>query len=165
MNIKTFLIPIFLLSAVILTGAEKLPEIICCIYGNFTIHPENDKSLAELEQKFLIPMQNAGFNTVDLKIHDFTRSPELFQENLRKTAETVRKHGMQLSIYTYFPVFRKENSPFPAAVDGTGRQRNRFYNVLAPGLWHELRNQPGVLRNFPKRFQFLLSKLIWKRCF
>lgn len=159
MNIKTFLIPIFLLSAVILTGTEKLPEIICCIYGNFTIQPENDKSLAELEQKFLIPMQNAGFNTVDLKIHDFTRSPELFQENLRKTAETVRKHGMQLSIYTYFPVFRKENSPFPAAVDGTGRQRNRFYNVLAPGLWHELLKSTRRIAEHSKTIPILAVKI------
>ena len=119
-------------------SAEKLPEIICGIYGNYTIRPENDAALADFEKKFLIPMQKAGFNTVDLKIHDFTRSPELFQKNLHKIADTVNKHGMQLCIYTYFPIVRKSNSPYSAAVDGNGRLQKRFYNVLAPGLWHDL---------------------------
>ena len=143
-----------------LSGAsEELPKTICSIYGNFPIQPENDASVAEFERNYLMPMQKAGFNTVDLKIHDFTRSPELFRKNLRKTAETVRKHGMQLCIYTYFPVVRKADSPFPAAVDGSGRLQKRFYNVLAPGLWHDLLKSARRIAELSKEIPILSVKI------
>lgn len=165
MNIKKILIYTILLSSLLLPAAEKLPKIICAIYGNYTIKPDNDAALAAFEQKFLIPMKKSGFNTVDLKLHDFTRSPELFQKNLKKIAETVNKHGMQLCIYTYFPIVRKSNSPFPAAVDGNGRLQNRFYNILAPGLWHDLLKSARRIAELSKDIPIMAVKIDFEEMF
>lgn len=130
-----------LLSAVALLTADdfrELPPMIKAAYGNFHFENDGGAGLRQYTADYFVPMQKAGFNVVDLKVHNRTGDETILKDGLKQLARTVNDHGMVLTVYTYMPYQRNRNSKLPAVINAEGQEISNRYNLLNYEAWKNL---------------------------
>ena len=109
--------------------------------GNPICTPEKWETL------LFVPMEKAGFNTIELKIQPYqVRRLEVFkyEKDLTDLVNLATKHGLEFQVYLYPSPYSgdrrvdwEEHKNLPALVTENGREYPGRFSLIDYGVWHE----------------------------
>lgn len=107
----------------------------------------------EMEQMYLKPMKDAGFNTAEIKIQQYNKTGRRFNAEvsfleIKELAEAVKKNGLFFEIYCYPEPYDgerntknwPEHEKLPFFVDATGKAIPERFSLIHWEVWCEVFN-------------------------
>ena len=138
------LIAITLIGLSVVSGAAEKRQL--SAYEGF--NPGNPLCTPDKWETLLfIPMEKAGFNTIELKIQPYQeRRLDVFkyEKDLTDLVNLATKHGLEFQVYLYPSPYSgdrridwEEHKKLPALVTENGREYPGRFSLIDYGVWHE----------------------------